>query len=204
MPQVVKTWSTWDNSVVGENLADAGTTASIAYDRDATDVAAKFTSTASSLTNITENARQATGDTWEDWGVPAGAVVIAAQITAWKKKVVTATNISANVMVITLIDSSNGNIVNFTGNAAIGTTTDGSYVAQAAGLLKAIPAANQPSTTVVKLNLANRITTGAGTVNVDNRFDDVEMTITYGMFFEDEGSGLIVPKPGLSVVTVVS
>lgn len=183
MPSVTKTWTFASGA---EGLADAGnsavTFAAQAGDGNPAD-SVKFTQGTKSVTH-TEFARRATtGETWETWGVPAGATVTDVQVTAWSERLVSNTKLSSHSIKARIIDSG-GASVHAAGDlldVALGTTTDASWQAGAAGTQRAVDSAKQASTTDVRLELEYGVTTsgGGGSANVDQRFDQIELTITY-------------------------
>jgi len=178
---VVKTWTFTGNA---EGLADAANSTSVSFAHDATDNAVKFTTTTKNLSNEVEFGRKAaTGETWETWGLPTNATVTDVQITAWQEELVANTKLTSHSLKARIIDSG-GSTVHSAGdmlNVTLGTTIDPSYQAGAAGTSRAVDAGSQASSTDVRLELEYTVTTsgGGGTASVDQRFDTIELTITY-------------------------
>ena len=184
MATAVVTWSAWDTTHTWENLADAGNSASVTYARDATDVAAKFTQATKSVTQTEFGRKSGAGDSWASiFGIPAGSTVTQVQVTAWTKKLVANTKLTSHTVTIGLIDDSGARVTAADSISAVslGTTTDASYVAQSAGATVAVNAGSQASATAIRLSLEYTVVTGAsgGAASVDQRFDGVEVTITY-------------------------
>jgi len=179
---LTKTWSTWNSGVVGENLVDGGQSSQIVYSRDATDSAAKFVNTYASAGTNGEIAREVTGDTWEAWGVPAGATVTSVQLTGWAKKQVANTALTSQSWGISIVNSSgtkiHGSTSNLVTSGTLPTTIDAGYVSGAAGSTVAVDSAYQASTTVVRLQLTVTQTTTAS-ASADVRFNDVAILIMY-------------------------
>ncbi len=179
---VTKTWSTWTNAVAGENLADAANTSKIAYARDATDGAAKFTSTDTSLSDTSEYGIQsATGDTWVTWGVPAGSTVSKARVNSAKKKVVDNTGMTVNHWGVCIIDNAGTALMastNMLDSQTLATTTDADYVALGANADINVNAGSQAAATAVRLRLKGNYTV-SGATSIDVRFDDIAITMTY-------------------------
>jgi hypothetical protein len=178
-----QTWATWSGST-WEVLADAGNTANITYAKDATDTSAKFTCVSKSMAATTEYARKSgAGDSWATiFAVPANAVVKKVQVTAWKKKTVANTKLSALTFKIRLINDAGTAAVDADLiSANLGTSTDGSYGAQSAGSEVNVVAGSQAASSAVRLSLEITITTGgtSSAASVDVRFDDVVLSVTY-------------------------
>lgn len=181
---VVKTWAFASDA---EGLADAGNTANLTFAAETGDGnpagSVKLTTGTKGQT-LTEFARRATtGETWETWGVPSGGTVTAVQVTAWSERLVANTKLSSHSLKARVIGSG-GTTVHSVGDAldaALGTTTDATWQAGTAGSSRAVDAGSQASTTDVRLELEYTVTTsgGGGSANVDQRFDQIALTITY-------------------------
>lgn len=187
------TWTNWDATNAWENLADAANSTSLTYARDATDVAAKFTIGTKGTTQTEFGRKSGAGDTWASiFGIGANDTVTQVQISAWTKKLVTATKLTSHSVTMGFIDDSAARITasdSITG-VALGTTTDGSYVAQSAGSTVNVNAASQVGSTSVRFSLEYTVTTGTGggSASVDQRFDGVTATITYMPFTGSSGT----------------
>jgi hypothetical protein len=175
-----KTWSTWDNSVPGENLADGGDTGFCTYARDATDGAAKFTMLGPTSNNEFATPA-ATNETWETWGIPAGKTVTSVQLVSWKKKLVANTGLSSLTYQLTIVSGTNHNnrATDSTMMPAVTDplTQDSSYVAQSAGAEVAVSAGYQASNTPIKLKIIVGFTNSGN--GADVRFDDVAVQIKF-------------------------
>lgn len=128
--------------------------------------------------------RTATGETWEDWGVPAGAVVTHVQITGYDERLATATKLTSHSLKARVVDSA-GASVHSAGellDLALDTDVEVAWqTGQAGGSQRAVDSAKQASNTDVRLELEWAVTTsgGGGNANVDQRLDNIALQITY-------------------------
>ncbi|HSE46206.1 MAG TPA: hypothetical protein VLA89_12840 [Gemmatimonadales bacterium] len=178
------TWNAWDTTNAWENLADAANSASVTYSRDATDVAAKFVQATKSTTQTEFGRKAGAGDTWASiFGLGAGDTVTQVQVSAWTKKLVANTKLTSHTVTIGFIDDAGSRVTaaDSISGVSLGTTVDGSYVAQSAGSAVAVNAGSQASSTSVRLSLEYTVTTsaGGGAASVDQRFDGLQVTVTY-------------------------
>jgi len=131
-----------------------------------------------------ERARGPAGQTWESWGVPAGAIVTNAQITAWQayapEEGYGATD--SGGVGIRIVNASNIRVHSATDLISMGFGAPiGYFVAQAAGASQAIDAIYQASTTPVKLEIDgipipnDNDSSYGGSLMLDN----IQLTITY-------------------------
>ena len=182
------TTKTWVFASDTEGLADAGNHANVSFAHEAGDGnpsgAAEFSTSTKALSAATEFARKAsTGDTWETWGVPAGATVTQVQVTAWDEKLTANTKLTSHTLKARVIGSGGGT-VHSAGDlldVAMGTTVDASWQAGAAGTARAVDAGSQAASTDVRLELQWVVTTsgGGGSADVQQDLDNIELTITY-------------------------
>jgi len=182
------TISNWNSTNSWENLADAGNTALIAYSRDATDAAGKFTCTVAA--NATEAARSATvTDTWASiFGISTSAIVTSYSVTAWKRKLIGNDKLDAISFNIGITDPNGSNAWVSAGSANTGSVNAGgsslsknaSYTAQTAGGARTVDSSRQASTTEVRLWLECYFET-RNSANVDARLDDVTYQITWSL-----------------------
>jgi hypothetical protein len=183
VPTVVKTWVFLADA---EGLADTGNHANIAFAYDGADGSpasgsVKFTCTTNSLTAAVERARRAaTGQTWETWGVPAGATVTGLQITSYRKK--RSLDINSDATVKFRVVNSSAATVHSAGEleseAIGGGTTDISWQTDVASPSRAVDASYQASTTDVRMEIEVTLNTG-GTTSISLAYDTIELTITY-------------------------
>lgn len=184
MPTVTRTWAFASDA---EGLADAGVSG-VVFGFLGTDGnpsgCVRFTQ-ANKAQNVTERAlRASTGQTWESWGVPAGATVTQVQVTAWSEKLVANTKLTSHTISARIVGAG-GASVHSAGDllaaVALGTTVDASWQAGAAGTARAVDSGSQASGTDVRLELEYAVVTsgGGGSASVDQRFDQVQLTITY-------------------------
>lgn len=182
MPTVVKTWAFASDA---EGLSDGGNNANLAFAYMGGDGnpsgCVRFTSTTHA--SQTEFARKSsTGDTWQTWGVPAGNIVTAVQITSWYKKLAANTRLVSHTFKARIINDSGttvhsaGLIIDATPNAS---PTDGTWQSQGAGTSRAVDATYQSDTTGVRLELEYAISTLSAGVSIDWRIDQIELTMTY-------------------------
>jgi hypothetical protein len=184
MPTVVKTWAFASDA---EGLTDAGVSA-VAFAHLTTDGnpsgCVRFTQATKAVTQSERALRASTGETWESWGVPAGATVTGVQVTAWQEKLAANTKLSSHSISARVIGSG-GASVHSAGDllaaVALGTTTDATWQAGAAGTARAVDSGAQASGTDVRLELEYSVVTsgGGGSASVDQRFDQIQLTITY-------------------------
>lgn len=174
------TWAAWDTTNAWQNLADAANNANLAYAKDTTDGAAKFTTSTKSATMTEYGRKSGNGDTWASiFGIASGATITAVQLTAWKRKLVTNTKITSNSLTVKLISDAAATLATLINAGATSTSTDANYTAQTAGTNQtglSISAADN-----VRLSLEYTVVTGGtgGSAAIDCRWDDFEVTITY-------------------------
>lgn len=186
MPTVVKNFVFASDA---EGLADAGNHANIAFafqgaDGNPASGCVAFTTSTNSLNNAKEYARRATvGQTWADWGVPAGSTVTHAQITDWRAKVANDAGLDNATLKARIVDSLDLPICSDLLNHDLVPYT-GAWEDKAAGTQQAIDSDSQSTSQDVRLELEFLVRTQIAGTNVDIRFDSFELTITY-----DEGSG---------------
>lgn len=181
---VVKTWNFASTT---EGLADAGNDAVLTFAAETSTGnptnSVKF-SESSKNTTKTEFARNpSTGETWETWGVPAGATVTSIQFTKWSEYTdpstigPTANNFSARI-----IDSGGTSVTSGAGDpiptTAMG-TGDTAWNVQSAGASRNVDASKQASTTDVRLELQQDVTTSGPLGILLQEYDTFELTITY-------------------------
>lgn len=182
MPTVTKTFTFASGT---EGLLDLGisgvTFAHVAGDGNPSG-SIQFTQATKLVTQSEIGARNTTGETWETWGVPAGSTVTSVQITAWQERLAANTKLSSHSVQMQVMGSDSasalaGDLI----NTSLGTTTDATWQAGAAGSSQAVNTNRQASTTDVRLYITYSVTTsgGGGSANVDQRFDQIELTITY-------------------------
>ena len=219
MATAVKTWVFASDA---EGLVDAGNSASLGFAYEGSDGngagCVKFTQSMQNAGDQTEYARRAaTGETWEDWGVPAGATVTQVQITGWDERLVSNNKLSNHSLDVRVINSG-GTTVHSAGDllgVSLGTGTDSTWQSGGAGTQRAVDASYQASDTDVRLMLIYQcdINTGAGS-DVDQRFDNIELTIVYTAggttYYESVAgavtwlSGGLARRPGVGVSGLVS
>jgi hypothetical protein len=130
--------------------------------------------------------KTSTSDTWETWGVPAGATVTAVQVTAWKRKTPTRSRYSGQFYLY-LADSSLSVITTLLGLQIMAAVLS-SWTAQTAGASQNITESYQASNTSVRLYFCWPF--GGETDTGEVRLDSIELTITYT---EGGGGGSAVP-----------
>jgi Concanavalin A-like lectin/glucanases superfamily len=205
MATVVKTWVFATDA---EGLADEAASSSIAFAWQSGDSQSgsggcvKFTQ-ATKSTNSTERAkRSATGQTWETWGVPAGSIVTQVQITAWYKRLMGNTKLTSHTISARILDSSNakvhsaGDLLSAVTLATTPLDSSAWPAVQAAGTARAVNAGKQASNTDVRLELEySCVTSGSsGSAAVDERFDGIQLTITYTPLYSRSAVMAIAPS----------
>lgn len=180
MATVVYLWP-WLADAMG--MADQGVSASIAFAANpgvgnpADSV--KFSTTTNNLSAAVERARRSsTGETWETWGVPAGATVTSLSFTLQRKQ---ALDDNSSITIKARIVDSTGATVHSAGeliSVSLGGGLDVSW--QTMGpTARAVDAAFQASTTDVRLELEVTVTTSSSGTSVTFPLDNGSLTITY-------------------------
>ena len=181
---VVKTWNFASST---EGLADAGNDAILTFAAETSTGSPTNSvnfSESSKNTTKTEFARNpSTGETWETWGVPSGATVTSIQFTSWQEYTdpstlgPTVNNFSARI-----IDSGGTSVTSGAGDpiptTAMG-TGDTAWNVQSAGSSRSVDAGKQASTTDVRLELQQNVTTSGPLGILLQMYDTFELTITY-------------------------
>jgi hypothetical protein len=160
-----------------EGLTDQGGTADITWEFS---TYSRFVSSTSDMIESVETARNTTGETWEDWGVPAGGTVTAVQITDFEVDIVNSSNrVTANTTYLRLVDD--GGTAIHTGDLHTDTTTSGAggWATHSAGTQQSVTASYQESTQLVSLYLTQTLDSGSQAVGWEWRLRNVDFTITY-------------------------
>lgn len=174
-----KTWSTWDNTVVGENLVDGGVSSGIVYSKG-DDVSAKFYFTGTTVKTEVGLVALA-NETWESWGVPAGKTVTQVELLTLNKKVVSGANLTGLTYHMDIV-TTGGTIIHSAGSLTLTITDDRSIdatyqvITPAVGA-RSVGATYQASATPVRLQITCVMTQTSGTA--DFRIDDVVLRITF-------------------------
>lgn len=178
MATVDKVWN-FPSDTMG--LADVGDSAiTVTWDSGAGAVSGNGSlEFVGAATGVTERARRAsTGETWETWGVPAGATVNSIQIQqAYKRRWDGSAPTAALAMRV--VDSA-GSTVHSAGDiltVAAATGADGSWVAQGVGTSRAVDSGKQASTTDVRLEV--QITSSVPNSTLDFGVDAITLRIDY-------------------------
>jgi hypothetical protein len=177
MGTVTKTWS-FDTDAEGlvDNLESAMT---FGYGGDQ---AVRFSGSGSMATLI-ESAIGGFDETWYDWGVPYNGEVTHLQITAFSKKVITATNVSAHILsyidvytdASTCVTGLNHLVENRSWNAS---GTDAGYIVQAGGSKLALTTPGA-YTDYVALKIHHTVLTNPGTAESVVGYDEIVLDIYY-------------------------
>lgn len=172
------TWDkTWVFAADNEGLADNGDSAmNVLHDTGGNPGGSlEFTGGA---TGTTERARRAaTGQTWETWGVPAGSTVTDVQVISYDTR---RWNGAKSATLTMRIIGSGGTTVHTAGDLvslAMTLASDGAWVNQGAGTSRAVDAGSQPSTTDVRLEVQDTIS--SADINYDLGIDNILLRITY-------------------------
>lgn len=181
MPTVNKTFA----FATDTGYVEAGTAAAIAGAFDGGDGnpsgCIAFTDTAAAHSAQAETCHlSSTAETWESWGVPVKATVTALRVTAWDNKRGSVTGLSGSATArINVLNGSGGNV---TSSPLISVAQSGqlsSWTTQAAGSSQAVTAANQASTTAVRIDCFYQWATTGGSPNLSCKFDNIVLEITY-------------------------
>lgn len=182
------TLSNWNSTNSWENLADAGNSTRIAYSRDATDAAAKFSGSFPGTlpTSGTEHARSpTTTDTWASiFGISSAALVTSYRVSAWKGKLIYDDVGAALSIGVTDPNGSNAWVSadsNNTGSVSGASVVDESaYTAQTAGAARTVDSDLMVATTPVRFWFACSGSAPFGeSASFDVRLDDVTFEITW-------------------------
>lgn len=170
-----------------ESLADQGVSANLAFAYNGGEGSPStgcvgFVTTTDSLTGEVERGRKtATGDTWESkFGIAAGSIVTAAQITAMKEKV--AVDLGSDAATKIRIVNSSAATVHSAGELYSASYPAGSNdisFNSKSGSSRAVDSSYQASNTDIRLELEATVNTGAGPTSINLRYDTIEITITY-------------------------
>jgi hypothetical protein len=173
-----KTWSTWNNTVPGENWADQSWTTCITCSRDATDSAWKGLVVDAATGEQEASTVTVANESWENWGIPVGKTICSIQCISYKRNLVANTGLTSLTYDMDLIDSDFASITGSAGGTiptVSDTTVDGSYVELGSSPMQCIKL--RPSNSLIRLYLRLIVTSsGAGG---DIRFDDVKHKIYY-------------------------
>lgn len=195
MSTVVKQW-TWNTDIDGWSAVTDGW-GSFSYDASGDPGGcARFDISvgSDSVEPFSEQALSRDSETWESWGVPAGATVTAVQLTAWKYKITAPSNITHKVYFCSIL-SGLATVATLKSNASLpGYAT--AWLSGSAGSSVSVGASYQASNTPVRLEWQY-----TGSVNISGgaatRFDTIEVTITYTLASDTP----ITPTPGHLTVT---
>ncbi|MEN6605904.1 MAG: hypothetical protein ABFD60_01575 [Bryobacteraceae bacterium] len=193
MSTVTKTWS-WDSTIDGWVSDGGGGYVTLSYDAGG-DVGGCIlclvTGEPDSTHNFSTLLNSKTGETWADWGVPAGKVVTNIQISAWKRKVASPSALTSHKVASVSVTSSGVAVSSALLTNVTFPTSASAWAAQTAGSTQAVSSTYQALSTPVRLALVYSGTTGNGG-GVNTYFDTISLTITY----EDSG----IPGAGHLVV----
>lgn len=172
-----------------QGLVDNGTHASVTFAFEGSDGnpsgCVKFTCAQKSLTNAQEYGIRASGNglTWEQMGVPAGATVTNVELVSWQERLVSNSKLSSHSLYVAIVEGSSGTAIApaLLQTTALGTAVDSAWQSNGSGGLQSVGASYQASSTPVRVYLLYTITTlgGGGSANVDQRFDNLVVRITY-------------------------
>lgn len=176
MATVDKTWAFLADT---EGLADVGDSA-ITFQADTAGNPAQSVHFVGAATGIQERGRRATtGQTWETWGVPAGATVTDVQVISWNSRKWAVMASQTPTISIRVVDSG-GASVHSAGDLVslgLGTGADVAWISQGAGTSRAVDAGKQASDTDVRLEIELDVT--AANTAWDIAVDTILLRITY-------------------------
>lgn len=182
---VVKTWNFLSTT---EGLADAGNDAILTFAANTSTGnptnSVQF-SESSKNTTRTEFARNSsTGETWETWGVPAGATINSIQITAWSETTdSTQLGVVMSSVSFRIIGSGGTSVTSGAGDPidhiSPGTGGDTVWNIMSAGSSRNVDAGSQPSTTDVRLEIEQNVRTSGPLGIMLQSYDTISLTITY-------------------------
>jgi hypothetical protein len=173
-------WTSDDEGMVDLGLS-AITAAREAADGDPAGCV-KFTTTAVLSGAQEQFARNVSGQTWETWGVPAGATVTAIQLIGWKYRLASNTGLTSHSIRFQVIgpgaDSVTSAVNNSIFDTSLSTTQNGTWQTGTPGSSIAVNSEDQASTTDVRMYIWLHSVTTTGTVNYDFRVDELALQIT--------------------------
>lgn len=159
----------------------------------------KWTNTHAAAGADYEEARQvASGQTWENWGVPGGAQVVSVELVSLDDKVVSVTDLNAHALqYFTIRDDANADIAVLTTGAKTLRTTPGGWQTNTSGYnfagAVAITGSATASNTPIRFAFAYYTDRGAAP-NIDYRMDNITLRITYTNPSPDTFVSAIVSK----------
>lgn len=194
MPTVDKTWVFASDN---EGLADVGVGAWTINHDTAGNPGGSLEFGADALNGtFTEKARRpSTGETWETWGVPAGATVTDVQVISWEYRTYAIT-VTSYAFTMRILDSAAVSVHSAGDLASLTLTLNGVWNAVGAGTSRAVDAGKQASTTDVRLEVEGTVVTG-GAKNPDVGIDNVLLRITY------TAGSTVLPRSAVVVDTAV-
>lgn len=186
-----------------EGIADAGNSAAISLAYDSTNDCIEFVCTTKNITQTEFFRRATTGQTWQDWGVPAGATVTAVEITSWAERLTNNTKLNTHSIKMRVIGSGGASVHGATDlvDTALGTTVDTFFVAgPVTGNAVAVSGGSQASTTDVRLEIEYLLDTdsGGGGASVIQEIDGINLEITYVQTLTQDLGGAISASGALS------
>ena len=193
----------WEFETDAEGLVDGDSTSPVMFRHTADDGnpagSVEFVGPAIQNVTETETGVGPAGVTWEDWGVPAGAIIHSVQITGWDRRMAVVDNQVASIdMVMRLVDETGESVHGATDLVSEALPTEaGGWTGGAAGAVVNVDAASQTSDAQVALELEYTIATGGGAPGNHNaivRFDNIALTINYTKGDLIEGDTIVVEE----------
>lgn len=172
---------TWVFASDNEGLADVGVGAWTINHDTAGNPGGSLEFGADTLSGtVTEKARKAaTGETWETWGVPAGATVTDVQVISWDYRPWGITSVTSYTFKVRILDSAAASVHAAGDLVSLALTlSTGSWLAGGAGTSRAVDAAKQASTTDVRLEVEGTVVM-SGANSADVGIDNILLRITY-------------------------
>ena len=130
-------------------------------------------------TTVTDTAMQAAASqTWETWGVPAGATVNSVRVVSASRKVAAVSKLNSHSWTVNVYNDAGTALTANLLSEALPTAVGGWL---AAGGLAAAQSVSQASSTNVRFGFAYTVSTssGGGSASVDARFDEIVLEIDY-------------------------
>lgn len=163
-----------------EGLVDTGNTPHILFAFDTDHV--EFTSSKKSMTAVVEVARKTSAlDTWEDWGVPAGATVDSISITDWDYRITNdSDSVTAGNCTLDVVDGSDVVVTDtaildaILETTAVGWTANGDSATD-----RTVKTSHNSSSQAVSLRMTETLSSNSGTVVWSFDVKNVDLEITY-------------------------
>jgi hypothetical protein len=172
MPTIDKTFNG------GGTFSELGNSANIVFDPNGS--AYIFTSSTSDMSNEGEFGLQSSGETWETWGVPAGATVTGVELVTYDRAITnTGGRVTDSLVEVDILNSA-GSASVLSGVLLSNTNrTTGSTAGATGAGSRSVSGGSQASNTVVRLQFFNQLSSNSSSVTWSYSLDNLLLRITY-------------------------